>query len=130
MKKAIVVLSMVLLAASAAAPAERSQKARTFTGKIIERGGKFVLEDAAGKKTWGLDRQDKARPFAGQKVSVSGNYSSAGRMIQVRNIQATAGGPNDHRSRSIPPEVAHPDPTGPITPPTFPVKPPTTTKPI
>jgi hypothetical protein len=111
-----------LVLAAVAYPAKRSTPtARTFTGDIVDRGGRFVLRDAAGQKTWRLDRQDKARPFAGQSVIVTGTSSGASTTIHVRTIEAAAA--SDRRPRSIPPEVAHPDPTGPITPPTFPSQP-------
>ncbi len=126
MKRAAAVLCFACLVLAAVAypakrtPPARTPPARTFTGDIVDRGGRFVLRDSAGQKTWRLDRQDKARPFAGQSVTVTGTYNSANTLIHVRTIEAAA---SDRRPRSIPPEVAHPDPTGPITPPTFPSQP-------
>ncbi|MDQ2950435.1 MAG: DUF5818 domain-containing protein [Acidobacteriota bacterium] len=148
MKKASVTIGFVLflilgtLSSSAQAREKKGTKnLRTFTGEIMDKGGKYVLYDTAHKTTYQLDDQDRPKAFAGQKVTVSGTYSKSGKMIHVQNMEARTDGGNARRSPAIPPEVAHPDPTGPITPPTFPpqnpkdpkeanpVKPPDPTKP-
>lgn len=52
-------------------------------------GGKFVLYDAAKKATYEIDGQDKAKEFAGQKVTVSGSYDSKTKTIHAASIKAT-----------------------------------------
>ncbi len=150
MRKATVTLTfgfmLFVTAGTLQSAAQRGEKngssaSRIFTGEIMEKRGKYVLYDTAHKTTYRLDDPDKAKAFARQKVTVSGTYSRADKIIHVQNIEARTDEGNAGRARAIPPQVAHPDPTGPITPPTFPpqnpkdpkepnpVKPPDPTKP-
>jgi hypothetical protein len=63
---------------------EMGDTAKSCTLKCVEMGGKFVLFDKAGNKTYNLDSQAKAKPFAGDKVTVTGTYD--GKKIHVTNI--------------------------------------------
>lgn len=58
--------------------------AKTCTTECVKMGGKYVLYDAADKKSYQLDPQDKAQDFAGQKVKVTG--TSEGSTIHVKSI--------------------------------------------
>ena len=51
--------------------------------------GKFMLYDATKKAAYELDDQDKAKPFAGQKVTVSGTYDSKTKILKVAKIEAS-----------------------------------------
>lgn len=55
------------------------------TELCVKAGEKYILVDAHGK-TFALDAQDKARPFAGQKVTIHG--AAAGDSIKVSSIAA------------------------------------------
>jgi Protein of unknown function (DUF5818) len=59
--------------------------AKTCTVECVKLGGKYVLYDAAGKTSYQLDPQDKAKDFAGQKVKVTG--TSDGSTIHVKSIE-------------------------------------------
>jgi len=51
--------------------------------------GKFTLFDAANKTTYELDNQDKAKGFAGQKVTVEGTLDSNTKILKVAKIEAS-----------------------------------------
>lgn len=59
--------------------------AKTCTVECVKMGGKYVLYDAAGKTSYLLDPQDKAKDFAGQKVAVTG--TADGNTIHVKSIE-------------------------------------------
>ena len=64
---------------------------KTCTLKCVDGGSKFVLADRAHKIVYALDdaAQEKAREFAGQKVTVTGQVDAKARTIQVTKIEAT-----------------------------------------
>lgn len=68
------------------APAD-ADKATVFTGKVMEAKGQFVLMDAATKTTYALDDQDKAKPFNGKTVKVTGTLETASNTIHISNIE-------------------------------------------
>ena len=68
---------------------EDIKTAKDCTLGCVKMGGKFVLYDAATKKTYKLDDQQKPVPFAGEKVKVTGTYDEATGIIHVVKI-ATA----------------------------------------
>jgi len=53
----------------------------------IQMGAKYVLYDAAAKKTYQLDDQGKVKQFAGQNVKVTGTLDKAGEKIHVTGIE-------------------------------------------
>lgn len=57
------------------------------TETCIKMGGKYVLYDAASKKTYQLDDQNKVKQFAGQNVKVTGTLDNAGEKIHITNIE-------------------------------------------
>ncbi len=67
--------------------AANDQDAKTFTGKITEVNGQFVLQDATNKATYQLDDQDKAKQYNGQEVKVTGTLDTATNTIHVTEIQ-------------------------------------------
>jgi len=60
---------------------------RTCSDICIQMGAKYVLYDAAAKKTYQLDDQGKAKKFAGQNVKVTGTLDKSGEKIHVSNIE-------------------------------------------
>ena len=63
---------------------------KACTIKCVDGGAKFVLADRAHKIVYALDdtAQEKAREFAGQKVSVTGQVDAKAKTIQVTKIEA------------------------------------------
>ena len=51
--------------------------------------GKFMLYDAAKKAAYELDDQEKAKGFAGEKVTISGTYDSKTKILKVAKIEAS-----------------------------------------
>ncbi len=65
-----------------------AEKASVFTGKVMEAKGQLVLMDTATKTTYILDDQEKAKPFKGKAVKVTGTLESASNTIHIANIEA------------------------------------------
>src|SRR5215469_16655497 len=65
-----------------------AKNARECTQKCVEMGGKYTLLDPSASTAYQLDNQEKAAPFAGQKVTVKGTYDSATKTIHVESIEA------------------------------------------
>ncbi|OFW32965.1 MAG: hypothetical protein A3J28_17755 [Acidobacteria bacterium RIFCSPLOWO2_12_FULL_60_22] len=51
--------------------------------------GKFMLYDAAKKTAYELDDQEKAKGFAGEKVTISGTLNSKTTILKVAKIEAS-----------------------------------------
>ena len=66
------------------------QKAQTFTGKIAQSNGGYVLSDEANKVSYKLDDQDKAKQFEGKNVKVTGTLDASSNTIHVADIQAAS----------------------------------------
>lgn len=60
------------------------------TANCIKMGGKYVLYNAAAKRTYALDDQTKPEQFAGAKVKVKGTYNKASKTIHVTDIQSAS----------------------------------------
>jgi hypothetical protein len=65
-------------------------EAKTFTGRILTSGDNFVLSDTATKARYLLDNQDKARPYEGKNVEVTGTIDGASNLIHIETIQEIA----------------------------------------
>jgi hypothetical protein len=61
----------------------------TCAVKCAQLGSKYVLYDAEKKAIYGLDDQDKAGAFAGQRVRVLGTLAK--NKIKIENIEAVGG---------------------------------------
>jgi hypothetical protein len=61
----------------------------TCAVKCAQLGSKYVLFDAEKKTIYGLDDQDKAEAFAGQRVRVLGTLAK--NKIKIENIEAVGG---------------------------------------
>ena len=62
--------------------------AKECTEACVKSGAKYVLYDASTKTAYELDKQDKAKDLAGQKVKVEGTLDHATKTIHVDTIQA------------------------------------------
>lgn len=64
------------------------QKMQTFAGKIVllKDGTYALLTDAQSGTGYYLDDQDKAKPFEGQNVKVTGVLEVAKKMVHVTDI--------------------------------------------
>jgi hypothetical protein len=62
-------------------------EAKTFTGRILKSGENFVLSDSASKARYLLDNQDKARPYEGKSVKVTGTIDVSNNMIHIETIE-------------------------------------------
>lgn len=69
---------------------ENASNARKCTLACVKTQGDLVLYDAANKKVYKLDDQARAKTFAGQKVTVTGDYDDSLKIIHVQRI-ASAG---------------------------------------
>jgi uncharacterized protein YdeI (BOF family) len=63
------------------------EKSATFTGTIVKNGEQYMLRDSSGQ-ILGLDDSDKARPFEGKTVKVTGQLDEQAKVIHVENIEA------------------------------------------
>jgi environmental stress-induced protein Ves len=68
--------------------ATHTNNPKDCTLACVKAGSKFVLYNAGKKTTLKLDDQEKARDFAGQKVSVVGTFDKATETIHVEKIEA------------------------------------------
>ena len=63
-----------------------SAAVKTFNGKIVKSGNKFVLTDTYNKTTYQLDDQQKAQDFLNKNVKVNGVLDPATGTIRVTAI--------------------------------------------
>jgi uncharacterized protein YdeI (BOF family) len=69
---------------------QAKQKTKIFSGTIIKSGDNFVLSDSANKLSYVLDDAQKASPYEGKKVKVTGTVDVASNTIHVETIQEIA----------------------------------------
>ena len=62
-------------------------EAKTFTGTILKNGQNFVLSDSATKSSYTLDNPEKASPYEGKRVKVTGTLDVVSNVIHVETIQ-------------------------------------------
>lgn len=71
---------------SPSAPDTQDTANQTFTGKILEASGKFVLK-VAGSTTYQLDAQGEVKQYVDQNVRVTGKLDKASNIIRVVKIE-------------------------------------------
>lgn len=76
-----------VLKPSATQSDDQTKDAQTFLGRITQKEGKFVLVDTNNKATFQLDDQEKAKPFDGKAVKVTGKLDPDNNIIHVLDIQ-------------------------------------------
>jgi hypothetical protein len=65
-----------------------ASNAKDCTEKCVRQGAKYALYDPSTQTAYQLDDQQKAAPFAGQKVSIKGTLDAGGKNIHVESVQA------------------------------------------
>jgi hypothetical protein len=65
-------------------------EATTFLGTILKNGDHFVLSDSATKSRYTLDNAEKASPYEGKTVTVTGTIEIASNLIHIETIQEIA----------------------------------------
>ena len=77
------------------APAPQHQQAQpdqaksaTFTGTVVRSGEVFALRDSSGQM-FKLDDTERAKPFAGKTVKVTGQLDEQAMVIHVESIEGT-----------------------------------------
>jgi hypothetical protein len=63
-------------------------KSATFTGTIVKLGAQFALRDTSGQM-FKLDDSDRAKPFEGKSVKVTGQLDQQAMVIHVESIETT-----------------------------------------
>jgi hypothetical protein len=66
-------------------PQDQAQSA-IFTGTVVRDGEQFMLRDSTGQ-TFKLDDADRAKPFEGKAVKVTGKLDTEAKVIHVDTIQ-------------------------------------------
>ncbi len=66
---------------------QEGAKAVVVTGTIFKNGSDFVLKDSSGT-VYELDSPEKAEPFEGKSVKVTGQLDTNARLIHVESIEA------------------------------------------
>jgi uncharacterized protein YdeI (BOF family) len=61
-------------------------KSATFSGMIVKNGDQYILRDSSGQ-SFGLDDSEKAKPFEGKTVKVTGQLDEQAKVIHVENIE-------------------------------------------
>jgi len=69
-----------------AAPAQPDTKAVVVTGTIVRNGGDYLLRDSSGT-VFRLDAPEKAQPFEGKSVKVTGKVEAKTNLLHVDAIQ-------------------------------------------
>jgi len=69
------------------APAQPEAKAVVVTGTIVRNGGDYVLRDSSGT-IFRLDAPNKAQPFEGKPVKVTGKLEANTNFLHVDAIEA------------------------------------------
>jgi len=70
--------------------ARAQPEAKTFLGTVLKDGDNFVLSDSATKSRYKLDDAEKASPYEGRTVTVTGTIEVASNLIHVESIQEIA----------------------------------------
>jgi len=71
-------------------PNQNQSKSATFTGTIVKNGDSYVLRDSSGAM-FGLDDPERARPFEGKTVKVTGQLDEQAKVIHVESIESAEG---------------------------------------
>ncbi len=71
-------------------PDQNQNKTGTFTGMIVKNGEQYVLRDSSGM-IYGLDDSERARPYEGKTVKVTGELDEQAKVIHVESIVSAEG---------------------------------------
>ncbi len=64
--------------------------AATFAGTVVKDGEQYELRDSSGE-VFKLDDAERARPFAGKTVKVTGELDAQAKVIHVESIEGIEG---------------------------------------
>ena len=67
-------------------PQQDQSKSATFTGTVVKDGELFVLRDSYGQ-VYKLDDAERAKPFEGKAVKVTGQLDTEAKLIHVESIE-------------------------------------------
>lgn len=67
-------------------PQEPQEKSATFTGTVVLDGAQYLLRDSSGQ-IYKLDDPERAKPFEGKAVKVTGHLDMEARLIHVEKIE-------------------------------------------
>jgi uncharacterized protein YdeI (BOF family) len=70
----------------ASQPDKQANKAVVVTGTIAKNGSSFVLRDSSGT-VYELDAQDKAQPYEGKSVKITGKLEAQSNLLHVEAIE-------------------------------------------
>lgn len=71
-------------------PNQDQNKTGTFTGTIVKDGSEYALRDSSGA-IFKLDDAERAKPFEGKTVKVTGQLDEQAKVIHVENIEGVEG---------------------------------------
>ena len=66
-------------------PDQSQAQAATFTGTVVKNGEQFALRDSSGA-VYTLDDSQRAKPFEGKTVKVTGELDEQAKVIHVESI--------------------------------------------
>ncbi len=67
-------------------PDQNQPQTATFTGTVVKNGDQFALRDSSGA-VYTLDDSQRAKPFEGKTVKVTGQLDEQAKVIHVENIE-------------------------------------------
>jgi uncharacterized protein YdeI (BOF family) len=67
-------------------PDQNQAQTATFTGTVVKNGDQFALRDSSGA-VYTLDDSQRAKPFEGKTVRVTGQLDEQAKVIHVESIE-------------------------------------------
>ena len=67
-------------------PDQSQAQTATFTGTVVKNGDQFALRDSSGA-VYTLDDSQRAKPFEGKTVKVTGQLDEQAKVIHVESIE-------------------------------------------
>ena len=67
---------------------EGAKNARDCTLPCTKNGDSFALLETSTKKVYVLDEGNKVRPYAGQRVRITGSYEETSQTLHVKSVAA------------------------------------------
>jgi uncharacterized protein YdeI (BOF family) len=71
-------------------PDQSQAKSGTFTGTVVKNGDQYALRDSSGA-VYTLDDTERAKPFEGKTVKVTGQLDERAKVIHVESIESAEG---------------------------------------
>ncbi len=69
---------------------QNQAKTGTFTGTVVKSGDDYILKDSSGAM-YKLDDTERAKPFEGKAVKVTGQLDEQAKVIHVQDIEGAEG---------------------------------------